>query len=908
MKTGHGVGPLALVALGLALCGAGAFAQTQADDAPGGRVDGTRRLLLGAKAPRYVIPRGESDAVLYATGERVRVQSEDRWRAMCGSDVSKLTDEDLKRMAEEHERIVAQGNTVVVDTPRAGGFNPRANINLVFNISGTIPSGATTAFATAESYIEAQFVDPITVTVSVTFANLGGGILGGTSSTFISNVPYSTARTGLINGMDSTDTIQTLLPTPTLPVKYTSAGAVVNETLVDVTRANYNATIGVNNGTAATMQYNNTFSWDMDPSNGIVGSQVSLVDVIVHETLHAMGFVSGADNGPQLELQDVFRFRRSTRNPATNADFTAFERFVTFNDPTTDDVVSDFLGAGEWRMSDGNPNQASHWFQQSFTPSTSIGIMQPALANGVTFFPDYIRTSDKTLMDAIGYDEAIGCSAAPTISAHPATQTVCVSTPVTFSVTATGGVPAYQWRKNAVDISGATNDTYTIASAGAASAGSYDCVVTNACGTTTSNAATLTVNTNAAINSHPATQTICTGLPVTFTVNAVGNPAPTLQWRKNSVNIPGATSSSYTIPSVIAGDAGTYDCVATNPCATATSNSAVLTVNQTATITGDPAAATRCVGTGVTFSVSATGAATLTYQWRKNASNISGATSTSYTIASVGAGDAGTYDCVVTNSCGSDTSAGALLTVNSTASISAHPSPASACVGSPAAFSVTASGATGFQWRKDGSTIGGATSSTYSIPSVSSGDAGSYDCLVSNSCGTVTSNAAALTVNTGPGITSHPAAASVSAGSPAGFSVSATGSPAPTYQWRKNGSNLSDGGTISGATTASLSISATVAGDAGSYDVVVSNSCGTTTSNAAALTVSSGCVADYDDGSGTGTPDGGVTIDDLLYYLTLFEAGDIDADVDDGSGTNTLDGGVTIDDLLYYLVRFEAGC
>ncbi len=68
------------------------------------------------------------------------------------------------------------------------------------------------------------------------------------------------------------------------------------------------------------------------------------------------------------------------------------------------------------------------------------------------------------------------------------------------------------------------------------------------------------------------------------------------------------------------------------------------------------------------------------------------------------------------------------------------------------------------------------------------------------------------------------------------------------------------------------------------------------------------CVADFDDGSGTGTPDGGVTIDDLIYYLGLFEAGDVGADVDDGSSTGTRDGGVTIDDLIYYLVRFEGGC
>ncbi len=68
------------------------------------------------------------------------------------------------------------------------------------------------------------------------------------------------------------------------------------------------------------------------------------------------------------------------------------------------------------------------------------------------------------------------------------------------------------------------------------------------------------------------------------------------------------------------------------------------------------------------------------------------------------------------------------------------------------------------------------------------------------------------------------------------------------------------------------------------------------------------CVADIDDGTGTGTPDGGVTIDDLLYYLNIFNQGNVEADVDDGSGSGTKDGGVTIDDLLYFLTRFNSGC
>jgi hypothetical protein len=68
------------------------------------------------------------------------------------------------------------------------------------------------------------------------------------------------------------------------------------------------------------------------------------------------------------------------------------------------------------------------------------------------------------------------------------------------------------------------------------------------------------------------------------------------------------------------------------------------------------------------------------------------------------------------------------------------------------------------------------------------------------------------------------------------------------------------------------------------------------------------CVADFDNGSGSGTPDGGVGIEDLLFYLIIYGNGDVRADVDDGSGTNTCDGGVGIEDLLYFLARYDAGC
>jgi len=82
-------------------------------------------------------------------------------------------------------------------------------------------------------------------------------------------------------------------------------------------------------------------------------------------------------------------------------------------------------------------------------------------------------------------------------------------------------------------------------------------------------------------------------------------------------------------------------------------------------VTSNPTSATRDVGQSVTFSITASGNPTPTYQWRKAGVNISGATSSSYTIASVQLSDAADYDCVVANSEGADTSGVATLTVNS---------------------------------------------------------------------------------------------------------------------------------------------------------------------------------------------------------------------------------------------------
>src|SRR6185436_9654742 len=182
-----------------------------------------------------------------------------------------------------------------------------------------------------------------------------------------------------------------------------------------------------------------------------------------------------------------------------------------------------------------------------------------------------------------------------------------------------------------------------------------------------------------------------------------------------------------------------------------------------------------CAGSSGTFSVSATGAQT--YQWRKDGAPLGGATGPSLVINPVGTGNAGVYDCVVTNSCGSTPSSGAALVVSTGVPIvTISPQPANVCVGGTANFTVSATGALTFQWRKNTINIPGATASAYSIVGVVAGDAGSYDCVVTNGCGSATSAAAALVVSTGiPNITIAPASQSVCAGGSVAFSVVATG-------------------------------------------------------------------------------------------------------------------------------------
>ncbi|HNW08920.1 MAG TPA: immunoglobulin domain-containing protein, partial [Verrucomicrobiota bacterium] len=259
----------------------------------------------------------------------------------------------------------------------------------------------------------------------------------------------------------------------------------------------------------------------------------------------------------------------------------------------------------------------------------------------------------------------------------------------------------------------------------------------------------LYVTSPPAIVSQPQSQTITAGYEATFSVGAGGAPPLFYQWRKDGVDLAGATASTLTLADVQSAQEGIYSVVITNNFGSTLSSNATLTVlNTPPTITTQPQGRTVLAGSNVTFTVTATGALPLRYQWLFNGSPLAGATQSALTRSSVTPADAGIYAVVVTNQFGAQASAEAELVVRALPEIITQPVGQTLARGASVTFSVAATGGAplAYQWRRNGVNIGGATTSSYTKGNIQSGDVGMYSVVVSNPYGTVTSAEAPLTL------------------------------------------------------------------------------------------------------------------------------------------------------------------
>jgi Metallo-peptidase family M12B Reprolysin-like/Secretion system C-terminal sorting domain len=472
----------------------------------------------------------------------------------------------------------------------------------------------------------------------------------------------------------------------------------------------------------------------------------------------------------------------------------------------------------------------------------------------------------------------------PAISAQPTGQNACIGTAASFSVTAATAT-GYQWQISTngggtwTNIVAATGATYTIASVTLIQNNyQYRCIVNGQCNTTTSAAAVLTINTAPAFTQQPASNSVCAGNSISFTVAASGA-APGYQWQVSTDGgvtfntVGGATAATYSFVSLLTQNGYQYRCVVTGTCAPSiTSTAATLTVGSTLIINSQPTQSIICAGGTATFNVAVTG--TVTYQWEEstngggtwtgiiNGGIYSGATAATLTLTGVPAtANNNLYRCIVSGNCPSINSLSAALTVNTAPAITAQPVLASIiCATQNTSFSVTANGtALAYQWQvstdagvtysnlANAGFYSNVTTATLNITAATVAlNAYKYRCIISGTCApSATTAVSTLTVYTPVSISSNPTTATLCENSNASFSITAAGTT-PTYQWQVSVdggatyNNVINGGVYSGAATATLSLTGVGFNINGSlYRCIVSGAapCGVINSSAASLNI-----------------------------------------------------------------------
>lgn len=395
--------------------------------------------------------------------------------------------------------------------------------------------------------------------------------------------------------------------------------------------------------------------------------------------------------------------------------------------------------------------------------------------------------------------------------------TFCVGGSLTLNAPV-GTQYLYQFKRNGVNIAGATSNSYTIIGT-AISTNTYSVTVTDTttgCSSTTTPAVAVIVGTPppATILPSAANQAVCAGSILTLTSNTA--PGLSYQWYRNTVLINGATLSSYGVTS-----SGSYTVnVASGPGCSSTSTAINVIVNPLPTATASAAGNTTfCQGDSLLLE--ANNQPNVTYQWRINGNDIAGANGLQYTATQTG-----NFTVAVTNSStgcvGLSNTIPVLVNPLPAASISAG-GPLTVCLGNN--VTLNAGNVTGrsYQWYNNTAVITGATNNTY-VATVS----GNYTVRVTNNATGCFANSAitVVTVNPVPSVVTTPAAGpnNLCQGSVLTLSIPVTLNS--TYQWYKN--NVA----IAGANANTY-----YANTAGSYTVIATTTASGCTNTSAAIVI-----------------------------------------------------------------------
>ena len=441
--------------------------------------------------------------------------------------------------------------------------------------------------------------------------------------------------------------------------------------------------------------------------------------------------------------------------------------------------------------------------------------------------------------------------AVPQITVQPVGLAVCEGVDVSFTVEISNvGGETYEWLQDGTPVAGGTAATLNIVGVTSSENGSYTCKVTNACGTAVSDAAILTitplpVNSPTGLSSNP--DTLCPGntFDITLTTDDNGNNLDTLRWYANACG-GDLQGSGYPVNNdLIIGAPNplvTTDYYARweNQCGVSDCDTITIFVKQESV---EPTSVTRssdtiCHDYNDELMLISEGGSGEVLKWYLG--DICTNTSAPY----LGAGDTldlfalgiipnvtSTYSVRWETYCGGEEFNSICLStdivVNGEINIAQQPQNQTVCEGTdPVKFGVLVNTGTSlttinYQWYFNGVAISGATIDTLTISGgVTASDSGYYHCKIYNSCDTLVSDSAKLTINLEPTIVVQPSLLdTICQGDSITFTLQAAGTPVLQYQWFFNNNPASSNDTF-------LTVNPAAFNNSGDYFCQVSNGCG----------------------------------------------------------------------------------
>lgn len=450
---------------------------------------------------------------------------------------------------------------------------------------------------------------------------------------------------------------------------------------------------------------------------------------------------------------------------------------------------------------------------------------------------------------------------APEVVTQPLHTTACVNSTVQFVAQASGTpAPSVQWQLSFdgntwVDIAGAQTPTFALPAVQLThNQARYRAVFANTCGSNVvTDAAVLSVRTAPVLRTQPVSQTVVVEQSVQFSVEVEVQGGVQYQWFKGTTALQeggrytGVHTDRLFLSDVQPSDVSSeYYVLVTGECGSVRSDFAALNIDVPGiSISAQPNAVGVCQGGNATFGITATtdvDGAVLSYQWRRGTTPLtdggkySGVRTATLSIANVTEAEAASnYNVQITVEPGGARtySNNAALRIDVLPAITGKPSSIAVCSGEPAVVEVVATGSAplSYQWLHNGEQILGATQARYLIPAITAETEGRYTCMVSNTCGSATSQEALVSAKAAAVITKEPESVPGTLGRKFTLRVEAAGAGMLSYQWYRNGVAV-DGATQSEYSNVSLDDAS-----AGQYYCIVRGECNSDTSGVVTVSI-----------------------------------------------------------------------